>query len=126
MGRNRFYTRCWVEAGVAPGDIKSLADLRNLPFTSKMDLERAQAEAPPFGTNATFPVAPTRAFINLPAPQASRPCSIRRKAGNGGGLLGNCVQGCRVGAEDRVFLPFSFGPFIGFWAAMEEANRSEP
>ena len=25
--------------------------------------------------------------------------------------------------EDRLFFPFSFGPFIGFWAAFEGASR---
>ncbi len=33
-----FYRRRFDKAGVAPGDIKSLADLRRLPFTSKDDL----------------------------------------------------------------------------------------
>jgi len=28
-----------------------------------------------------------------------------------------------VTARDRVFLPFSFGPFIGFWATVEGAKR---
>ena len=54
-GRNRFYTEKWVAAGVAPEELKSLGDLRKLPFTRKCELVRAQDAAPPFGTNATFP-----------------------------------------------------------------------
>src|SRR5260370_13429355 len=54
-GRNRFYTKKWRDAGIALEDIKSLSDLRKLPFTHKSELVRAQEEAPPFGTNATFP-----------------------------------------------------------------------
>ncbi len=40
-----YYRQKMVEAGVAPGDIKSLADIRRLPFTTKEDLR----ENYPFG-----------------------------------------------------------------------------
>jgi len=33
------------------------------------------------------------------------------------------LKGAGVTSADRVFLPFSFGPFIGFWATVEGAKR---
>ena len=51
-GRNRFYTAKLNDAGFAPGALRSLDDLARLPFTIKSELVQAQAEAPPFGTNA--------------------------------------------------------------------------
>ena len=33
-----FYRKRFDESGIKPGDIKSLADLKNLPFTEKQDL----------------------------------------------------------------------------------------
>src|SRR3990172_9795002 len=54
-GRNRFYTAKLNEAGFAPGALRSLDDLARLPCTTKSELVQAQADAPPFGTNATFP-----------------------------------------------------------------------
>jgi phenylacetate-CoA ligase len=33
------------------------------------------------------------------------------------------LRGAGVTANDRVFLPFSFGPFIGFWAAVEGVRQ---
>jgi phenylacetate-CoA ligase len=30
-------------------------------------------------------------------------------------------RGARVTAEDRIFFPFSFGPFLGFWTAFDAA-----
>ena len=33
------------------------------------------------------------------------------------------LRGAGVTGSDRVFLPFSFGPFIGFWAAVEGARQ---
>ena len=53
-GRNRFYTAKLQAAGVAPRDVRSFDDLQRLPLTTKRELVQAQADAPPFGTNATF------------------------------------------------------------------------
>ena len=32
-------------------------------------------------------------------------------------------QAARVGPGDRIFFPFSFGPFLGFWLAFEAAHQ---
>ena len=119
--RNRFYTEKWREAGIAPEELKSLTDLRKLPFTHKSELARAQEQAPPFGTNATFPaeaysrVHQTSGTTGIPLRVVDTPESWE--------WWGRCwrlvLRGTGVTASDRVFLPFSFGPFIGFWAAVE-------
>jgi phenylacetate-CoA ligase len=40
-----------------------------------------------------------------------------------GACWATVLKGAGITAEDRIFLPFSFGPFIGFWAAMEGARQ---
>ncbi len=125
FGRNRFYTKKWREAGIAPEGIKSLSDLRKLPFTHKSELVRAQEETPPFGTNATFPenaysrVHQTSGTTGAPLRVVDTPESWE--------WWGRCwvhvLRGAGVTAEDRIFLPFAFGPFIGFWAAVEGARQ---
>src|SRR5215467_1930040 len=45
-----FYARRWTEAGVG-GSFVSLADLNELPFTTKVQLKQALDEHPPFGSN---------------------------------------------------------------------------
>jgi phenylacetate-CoA ligase len=45
-----FYARKWREAGVG-GSFVSLADLSQLPFTTKQELKDALDEDPPFGSN---------------------------------------------------------------------------
>ena len=45
-----FYTNKWREAGVGASFV-SLADITNLPFTTKEELRQALDDAPPFGTN---------------------------------------------------------------------------
>ncbi|HVH58734.1 MAG TPA: AMP-binding protein [Candidatus Sulfotelmatobacter sp.] len=123
--RNRFYTEKWRHLGIAPDELKSLTDLRKLPFTHKSELARAQDEAPPFGTNATFPaeaysrVHQTSGTTGIPLRVVDTPESWE--------WWGRCwklvLRGAGVTRTDRVFLPFSFGPFIGFWAAVEGARQ---
>jgi len=123
--RNRFYTMKWNDAGILPGDIQSLSDLQKLPLTCKSELVRAQEESPPFGTNATFPLdAYTR--IHQTSGTTGTPLRVLDTPESWdwwGYCWGHVLRGAEVTAADRVFLPFSFGPFIGFWAAVEGANR---
>jgi phenylacetate-CoA ligase len=124
-GRNRFYTQKFKAAKVAPHDIRSLQDLEHIPFTTKLELLQAQADAPPFGTNATFD---EKSYTRL-----------HQTSGTTGGPLrvvdteetwdwwGRCwgyvLSGAGLTSSDRLLLPFSFGPFIGFWAAVEGARH---
>lgn len=51
-----FYRRKWENAGVAPGDVRTVEDLSRLPFTEKGELQEAQNDPPPFGANQCAPV----------------------------------------------------------------------
>ncbi|MCJ9709541.1 phenylacetate--CoA ligase family protein, partial [Bordetella hinzii] len=46
------YRNVFAQAGFVPEDLKSLADLRGLPFTHKRDYLEGLRAAPPFGTLA--------------------------------------------------------------------------
>ena len=125
LGRNRFYTKKWHEAGIASVDLESLADLRKIPFTHKSELVRAQEEDPPFGTNATFPVA-TYSRLHQTSGTTGAPLRVIDTPESWewwGRCWAHVLRGAGVTAEDRIFLPFSFGPFIGFWAAVEGARQ---
>jgi phenylacetate-CoA ligase len=125
FGLNRFYTKKWNDAGVSPDSIRSLSDFRKFPFTYKSELVRAQEEAPPFGTNMTFPEA---AYTRLHQTSGTTGAPLRvvdtpESWDWWGHCWGHVLKGAGVTAEDRVFLPFSFGPFIGFWAAVEGVKK---
>jgi phenylacetate-CoA ligase len=118
---NSFYRR---KLNSVP-DVSSLNDLKELPFTTKDDLLADQLENPPYGSDLTFP---EHHYIR-----------IHETSGTTGKPLywldteeswewwANCwkliFQAAGVTPDDRVYFPFSFGPFIGFWAGWEGARK---
>jgi phenylacetate-CoA ligase len=46
---NPFYSRRWSDAGIGPGDIRSLDDIVHLPIFTSEDIKNDQLENPPFG-----------------------------------------------------------------------------
>jgi phenylacetate-CoA ligase len=124
-GRNRFYTEKWQRAGAGPGDIGSLEDLAQLPLTSKQELMEDQAAHGPFGSNLTYPIEQYVRFH-----QTSGTTGVPLKVPDTeegwqwwGRCWGHVLAGAGVTPADRIFLAFSFGPFVGFWAATEGARR---
>lgn len=122
---NSFYRKKFAEAGITcPEDVRTMADLQRLPFTTKQELSVDQASHLPYGTDLTFP-----------REQYTR---IHQTSGTTGEPL-RCVdteeswswwarcwatvyRAAGVTSSDRIFFAFSFGPFIGFWSAYEGAR----
>lgn len=124
-GKNRFYTAKWKQAGIEPGAIHSLADLEKLPFTTKSELMEDQAAHGPFGTNLTYPIE-SYTRIHQTSGTTGVPLKVLDTAASWdwwGKCWAHVLSGSGVTTGDRVFLAFAFGPFIGFWAAMEGARR---
>ncbi len=124
-GQNRFYTTKLKEAGAAPADIRSLDDLARLPLTTKSELLQAQADTPPFGSNATFPESAYTRFHQTSGTTGTplRVLDTPESWDWWGRCWGYVLSGAGLTAEDRLFVPFSFGPFIGFWAAVAGAKQ---
>lgn len=123
--KNRFYSNKWKAAGVEPRDIRSLDDLARLPMTMKSELMEDQAANGPFGTNLTYPIEKytrlhqTSGTTGVPLKVLDTQDSWDWWAK----CWAHVLAGSGVDASDRVFLAFAFGPFIGFWAAMEGARK---
>lgn len=123
--RNRFWSQKFAAAKVVPAEIRTLDDLRRVPLTTKAELLADQQAHPPYGTNLTYePVEYSRLHqtsgtTGFPLRWLDTPRSWEW-----------CLQ-CwsqlfrlmGLQREDRLFFPFSFGPFLGFWAGFEGANR---
>ena len=119
--RNRFWQAKWNAVG--PFEIRSVADLERLPLTTKSELLADQERHPPYGTNLTEPLA---AYTRLHQTSGTKGKPLRwlDTPANWRWLLGCWRQifaKAGVEASARVFFPFSFGPFLGFWTAFDAA-----
>lgn len=124
-GRNAFVTAKWKAAGLAgPGDLRDWDDFARLPFTQKSELVEDQATHPPFGSNLTYPleryvrVHQTSGTTGVPLRWLDTQASWEWWARCWGFVL----SGAGIGPGDRVFFPFSFGLFVGFWSGFEGAR----
>ncbi len=123
--QNRFLNQKLTRAGISPASIRSLADLYRIPFTTKAEILADQLAHPPYGTNLTYPrsaysrLHQTSGTTGQPMRWLDTPESWNWVLGCWRQLFG--WMGLRP--DDRLFFPFSFGPFLGFWAGFEGANR---
>ena len=120
-GRNQFYTRKLRDAGIDIGSLRFPADFTRLPITTKAELNADQAAHPPWGTALTEPLSHYTRYCQTSS-TTGRPLRWIDTNESWQWLL-ECwkavYRGARVKAGDRVFFPFSFGPFLGFWAGFE-------
>lgn len=124
-GRNGFYTDKLKKAGVGPDEVRTLANLSRLPLTTKHELTADQAAHPPFGTNLTYP---PEAYIRYHQTSGTTGAPLRvldteESWDWWGRCWGYVLSGAGLTAADRLFSAFAFGPFIGFWSAVEGARK---
>jgi phenylacetate-CoA ligase len=122
---NRFYARKFAEAGLRVADVRSRADLARLPFTTKAELTADQEREPPFGSVLTYP-AERYSRYHQTSGTSGRPLRWLDTPESWSALLDCWAAFYRladVRPGDRLFFPFSFGPFLGFWTAFEAAAR---
>jgi phenylacetate-CoA ligase len=125
LGANPFWTARWRDAGLARAeDLTGWDDFVRLPLLRKRDLVDDQLAHPPFGSNLTYPL--------------DRYVRVHQTSGTSGAPIrwletqeswdwwarcwGYVLAGAGIGPRDRVYFPFSFGLFIGFWAGFEGAR----
>ena len=125
LPHNRFWRNKFASAGISAAEIGSLSDLPKLPLTTKAELLADQAAHPPYGSNLTFDahsysrLHQTSGTTGTPLRWLDTPQSWDWILQTWGHLFG--IMGLRK--DDRLLFPFSFGPFLGFWAGFEGANR---
>jgi phenylacetate-CoA ligase len=122
-GRNAFYTRKLDAAGIDLRALSLPADLTRLPITTKAELVADQQAAPPWGTALTEPLQHYTRYCQTSS-TTGRPMRWLDTNESWQWML-ECwkvvYRAGGVSAGDRVFFPFSFGPFLGFWAGFEAA-----
>jgi phenylacetate-CoA ligase len=123
LPQNAFYARKLAAASLTSTNLRMLEDPRQLPFTTKADLLADQAGSPPYGRILTWPVS-RYVRLHQTSGTTGRPLRWLDTPQSWQGMLHNWeilfrIAGVQQG--DRLFFPFSFGPFLGFWTAFEAA-----
>ena len=125
LADNLFYRDKYRPFGFSTSHPPRLGDLPGLPFTTKTELARDQEANPPYGSVHSEPAA---SYIRLHTTSGTtgRPLCWLDTPESWQWLL-DCWRAvytaAGVGRGDRVFVAFSFGPFLGFWTAFEAAAQ---
>ncbi len=122
---NGFYTR---KFGTEPREIDSFETFAKLPFTTKAELTADQTEHPPYGTNLTYSLGRYSRFHQTSGTTTGHPLHWLDTRESWEWITGCWLTNfALIGltSADRLFFPFSFGPFLGFWSAFEAATRAE-
>lgn len=124
-GRSGFYTRKFDDAGVSLANLRLPDDLRALPLTTKRELVEDQDQHPPWGTVITEPLDRYTRYCQTSS-TTGRPMRWVDTNDSWQWVV-DCwktvFRAAHVGADDRIFFPFSFGPFLGFWSAFDAASQ---
>jgi phenylacetate-CoA ligase len=126
LPHNRFCARKFADAGVDPAVVRGVADLPKLPFTTKAEVLADQEAHPPYGTVLTYPPSHYCRLHQTSGTASGRPLRWLDTEASWSRLLGcwtTIFEMADVHLGDRLFFPFSFGPFLGFWTAFEAAGR---
>ena len=123
---NPFYGRKLQDSGFTDARmLRSIDDVAHLPFTCKNELVEDQNSHPPFGTNLTYALDryihhhQTSGTMGKPL----RWLDTQESWDWWARCWGAVYRAAGVTASDRIFFAFSFGPFIGFWAAWAGSEK---
>ena len=100
--------------------LDDLSALSNLPFTTKAELAPTDSDSD-FARNLTYEVDRYVRFHRTSG-TSGRPMGVLDTAADWQWWIDTwqyVLDAASITANDRVFMAFSFGPFIGFWSAHE-------
>ena len=115
-----FHRRRWEAAGFHPDQLRTLDDLRRIPFMRRGEWMDAQAEAPPFGPLLAVPQASAIRYHTTSGTTGRTPLRVLDGAKDWewiAEMWGYGLWGFGLRPDDVVLFAFSYGTFIGFWGA---------
>ena len=122
---NPFWQRRFADTNTDVQSIRSIEQLSQLPLTTKQQVVDDHQTNPAYGTNLTNAFED---YSRLHQTSGTTGQPVRwLDTVDSWNWFAECWRqiytliGLR--ADDRLYFPFSFGPFIGFWAAFDGAAR---
>jgi phenylacetate-CoA ligase len=126
--RSPFYRRKFDAARIRPDHIRTLEDIRRVPFTVKEELRESQAASPPWGD---FLCVPREQIVRVF--QTTGTTGIPVKVALNGTdwnvhfyeQFMHFMNGYGITPADVLFVPFNYGLYIAWWgfqAALEKAG----
>ena len=107
-----------------PAKLRTLDDLRRLPFTTKDELKENQAAHPPWGDVLAVPLAEVLR-VHLTSATTGRPLAFLDTAEDWYGFYHSYARSLHafgVRKADMVMAAFSYGPWIGYWSGFHAAQ----
>lgn len=126
LASNTFYRTKLRDSGLSEAnDLATLDDLTRLPFTTKQEFVDDQQTHPLYGSNLTYDL---ERYIRLHQTSGTMGTPLRwLDTRESWAWWADCwatvYRAAGVTERDRIFFAFSFGPFIGFWAAFAGAEH---
>ena len=105
---------------------ESLDDfITRTPLTTKRELVDDQRRNPPYGSNRAFPIEHYCRYHQTSGTTSTpvRWLDTRESWNWMVDSWEHIFESAGITPQDRIFFPFSFGPFLGFWSAFDAANR---
>src|SRR5436305_4386792 len=119
-----FYCRKLKAASITPAAIRTLDDLRRLPFTTKDELKENQAANPPWGDVLAVPFADVLR-VHMTSATTGRPLAFLDTREDWYGFYHSYARSLYaygVRKCDVVMAAFSYGPWIGYWSGFYAAQ----
>ena len=114
------------EAGIEPDGVRTLDDLRRIPFLTRDDWMASQTEDPPYGGVLSQPPEAAIRYHTTSGTSGSQPLAVLDSPRDWEWIAEMwcyALWGFGLRPADSVFFAFSYGTFVGFWGAHCAAEK---
>ena len=121
-----FHRRLYEQHGFKPDQLKSLDDMRRIPFMTREDWMACQADKPLFGDLITYPREHAVRYHLTSGTSGRQPLRVLDSRRDWSWITEMWCYGFwgfGIRPRDTVFFAFSYGSFIGFWGAHYASER---
>ena len=123
--RSPFYRKKWNKIGIRPEDIQSLEDFEQIPFVTKDEIRRDQAESFPFGSNLCVS-GKELARVQGTSGTTGKPTAFAISKGDMERIAeahARIMWSFGVREEDILFIGSYFSLYWGSWGALVGCER---